>query len=46
LQGLLPAFGTGDDSVWIREAPKSLPVHRGVMDLWLPPAETSVRGGW
>ncbi|HSN31620.1 MAG TPA: hypothetical protein VLU41_02965, partial [Ideonella sp.] len=46
LQGQLPAPGTGDDSVWIRESARSLPVHRGVMDLWLPPSEAVQRGGW
>ena len=46
LQGLRPGFGTQDDSVWIRETSRSLRAHRGVMDLWLPPTESTLRGGW
>ena len=46
LQGLRPGFGTQDDSVWIRETSRSLRLHRGVMDLWLPATESTLRGGW
>jgi hypothetical protein len=42
----MPGFGTQDDSVWIRETSRSLRAHRGVMDLWLPSTESTLRGGW
>jgi len=45
IRGALPSVPGRDNSVWVRELPRSLKARSGVIELWIPPKEMGARAG-